>query len=155
MAGRVNSRDPWGGGDDSSGSLIILEPQKWVGKPLPLLADLDIAGRLQAGRWIVVLYHQGCSTCIEALPGYEAMSLARQVALVEMPPYASPADRLIGPGSKAVVRKLSDTKEWFATTPVVLLMQDGVVRDVLEGKAAVGAGVDWEAMKLSAGPGGR
>jgi hypothetical protein len=129
-----------------AGALTILEPEKWAGKTLPILADLDIGERLKTGQWLAVLYHADCSTCREAVPGYERMAMSHPVALLEMPPFAhSGDDRLVPADTKALAGRLSDGREWFATTPVVILLEGGVVRDVVEGKAAVGAVVDWQA----------
>jgi hypothetical protein len=132
-----------------AGSLTILEPEKWIGKSLPLSSDIDVGDRLRIGQWLVVLYHADCSTCREAIPAYDLMSSSHAIAIVEMPPYASSDEKLTSPGSKALIGQLSDNREWFATTPVVLLLDDGVVRDVSEGEPADAVSVDWANMKLN------
>ncbi len=133
-----------------AGGLTILEPREWIGHALPILPHLDIAERLKTGQWLAVLYHADCSTCRKAVPGYERMAGSHPVALLEMPPFAHGVDeRLVPADSPALVGRLTDAREWFATTPVVLLLNDAVVRDVTEGPAAVGAAVDWTGMKLT------
>ncbi|MBN1908521.1 MAG: hypothetical protein JW818_02170 [Pirellulales bacterium] len=84
-------------GDDN---LVIIEPEKWVGKRFPLLPFIEDAPvpeglspsatadgpvplaeqdrrplrqRLAEGRWIVVLYHHDCSECRKAIPKYKKL----------------------------------------------------------------------------------
>lgn len=61
-----------------AGSLTILEPGRWIGRALPLMAEIDIGQRLQSGRWVAVLHQAHCSTCREALPFYEAQARAAE-----------------------------------------------------------------------------
>jgi hypothetical protein len=112
------------------------------------MSDVDVGDRLREGKWLAVLYHIDGSTCREAVPAIERMASSRPVAFLEMPPYASADERLTSINSKALIGRLSDARDWFATTPVVLLLHDGIVRDVVQGERAVGLGVDWEAMRF-------
>lgn len=130
-----------------AGSLTILEPGQWIGRGFPLVAEIDIGDRLRIGRWVAVLHQVHCSTCQEALPFYEAQARdagGHGVALIEMPPHEGAESH----DSHAVRGTLSAGREWFASTPVVLLLEDGMVRDAAEGKPAVALTPDWEAMKL-------
>ncbi|MCY2925131.1 MAG: hypothetical protein NT031_06770, partial [Planctomycetota bacterium] len=121
--------------------IVLLEPETWVGGRFPLLGHITVGEKLSHGRWIVVLFARGCPGCAEALPRYQKMaagSAARgepAVALVEIPrphhPDAPEPARQAGP----LWGRLDDRKDWFVTTPVVLLLADGVVKAAWEGKA--------------------
>ncbi len=123
--------------------VVVLEPEGWIGKPFGLARYIDIGQRIIHGRWTVVLYSDGCDHCQRAVPRYEAFARQNRlkpnvpaVALVEMPPYAPPGQALAGPGSPAVVGRLSDAHEWFAETPVRIDLIDGRVITAAEGKEA-------------------
>lgn len=114
------------GGD----SFVVLEPEAWVGRTLPLLPHIDIGERLREGEWLVVLYRHDCGHCVESLPRYErlaAESAARRVALIEMPPFAPPEADPVSPSTRCVRGRLSDAREWFVQTPAVLATSGGVV----------------------------
>lgn len=56
---------------DAKQSVVLLEPEKWVGRRCPLLPYTDIGEDLSRGRWIVVLYRHDCRQCEAAAPGEE------------------------------------------------------------------------------------
>jgi len=103
--------------------VVLLEPEKWIGKPFPLTEYIDIVEReqLSRGSWIIVFYRHDCPVCQQALPGYERLAEQLQsakeythIALIEIPPYGPevlPINSLCRPG------RLNDGKEWFITTP--------------------------------------
>jgi hypothetical protein len=121
-----------------SGKVIVMEPEKWVGKPFPLLHQIDIGDEVAQGAWLVVLYHHDCPKCVKAIPRYR--ELARQlrfgkkairIALVEMPPYEENHVAAQGVDPPACCRgRLSDVNEWYVATPVELMLQDGTVCEV-------------------------
>ena len=45
------------------GKVVVLEPEKWIGKRFPLLDYIDIGDRLKQGKWLVLLYHHDCPKC--------------------------------------------------------------------------------------------
>ena len=103
------------------GALVVLEPEEWIGKPLPI-ADF-INADLSKGDWIVLLHRHDCPDCQEAAPQYEDLADAQNVAIVEMPPYGS--ERLAeGPALHA---RMPDDRDWFVQTPVEIRVKDGVV----------------------------
>lgn len=59
--------------------LVVLTPEEWIGKRLPLLRHLDVATPLSSGQWRVVLYHHDCAKCREIIPSYEQMAAAAGV----------------------------------------------------------------------------
>lgn len=116
---------------DVSG-IVILEPETWVGRPLPIASEVDVGDKLATGEWLVLLYHHDCPKCLEATPRYRqrAEQLAHEsnacrVALIETPPHAehSPAHR----DAPCLEGRLSDQREWFVQTPVEITLKDGRV----------------------------
>ena len=125
-----------GGADeiDANQEVVLLEPEKWVGRRCPILKYTDIGDELSHGSWIVVLYHHDCTRCQDVVPEYEARASAAaadptapKTAFVAVPPHG---DLLwqFDPGSPCRLGRLTETKTWFVTTPAVLRLQDGVVQ---------------------------
>jgi hypothetical protein len=127
-------------GLEQVGSLTTLEADNLKGKPCPLLQYIDGGSQLSSGAWLVVLYHHDCHTCQQALPLYEryatsADAKSLRVALVEMPPYGDMPE--VSGSPSCLSGRLSDKREWFAQTPLVLLLEDGKVVAAGEGENAV------------------
>ena len=119
-------------------SYEVLEPETWLGKELPILEYIDIASLLEKGNWLILFYHHDCPDCIEAIPKYEqiARELAGnedflRIALIEVPPYGP---TLLTPGSPCIPGRLTDKKQWFITTPAVILLENGTVQNSWEEK---------------------
>jgi hypothetical protein len=115
------------GTDLGDGAVVVLEPMDWAGQRLPLLPHLGADGeRLAEGEWTVLLYHQGCPACQAKL-----QDLARGRA----PSGPHLAVIQVGDGSpdgpaaadQALWLKLTPDRRWFAETPIVLGLKDGVV----------------------------
>ncbi|MGE5612535.1 MAG: hypothetical protein ACM359_25025, partial [Bacillota bacterium] len=113
----------------SSASLLILDPPTWLNQRFPLLDHLDIAPELSTGQWSVLLYHHDCPNCQEVIPRDKNLSRrpAQKVAMIEIPPYGPP---LPDPNPTYLSAKLPDSKEWFVTTPVELILKEGQVVQV-------------------------
>lgn len=116
----------------------VLEPKTWVGRKLPILEHIDIAKSLQEGTWVMLLYHYDCPDCVAALAVYEQMAHDLrgnkdflQFALIEVPPFCPDAENKNRASAHGF---LTNTKEWFVTTPVVALLVDGWVKEVWEVK---------------------
>lgn len=112
----------------------ILEPETWIGKELPILQHIDIADQLKTGNWLVVLYHHDCPSCAEAIPKIEQMSRDLEgnedllkIALIEVPPYAPNNENLTDVNTSCALDKLDQSKEWFVTTPAIMLTQNNTV----------------------------
>jgi hypothetical protein len=109
--------------------LVIVEVSRWKGKPFPLAEFIDIGDTLMQGRWTVALVHHDCSAC-EALILRYAHSLSargnQQIALIEIPPYGPLATHDGG----LVIGHLTDRKEWFVSTPLEIVLDDGIVVQV-------------------------
>jgi thiol-disulfide isomerase/thioredoxin len=134
----------WGSGTEATDAdsvatqnLVVLEPEKWIGKRFSLFEYIDIGERLSTGSWVLVFYHHDCSKCQEAIPKYERLAQelkesgqAIQVALIQVPPY----------GTLGLVEnqirwrgRLSNRKEWFVITPYEVRLTDGQVTAVSTG----------------------
>jgi hypothetical protein len=121
---------------------VVLEPEKWIGSWFTLAGHIDDVGKqLTAGRWVVLLVHRDCDHCIAAVPRYVSAVTATgdrwHLALIEMPPYAdAPAAPpwQLAPGQ--IAGRLDTSRDWFATTPVAVYLNDGKVVAAHEGEAA-------------------
>jgi hypothetical protein len=105
--------------------LVILEPEKWIGKELPIADDIDLD--LSHGEWTAALHRHDCPACHAALPTYEELaSMGKNVALIEVPPFGN----MNLSESDCVHGQLTDDREWFVQTPVEIKLQDGIVTAV-------------------------
>jgi hypothetical protein len=110
---------------------IALQPETWLGKELPLAQYIDIGAELMQSEWIVVLFHQSCNDCREALPFYEAMAeklceqhATRRIALIEVSSFGMeerPASAYCRVG------RLTPQHDWFVSTPAEIELVDGLV----------------------------
>jgi hypothetical protein len=131
-------------GDDR---FVVLEPQQWIGKRLPLLGHIDLGDQLARGQWTLVLYHHDCPHCQESLPQIKKLAgtflntkssssksnTGGRFALVEMPPYTPKDSDAAVSKLNCTTAKLSNSRDWFAVTPTLLSLKDGKVTTVVEG----------------------
>lgn len=129
----------------------VLEPKTWISKRLPILEYIDIGMQLEKGRWLLLLYHHNCSDCLEILPQYGRISHdlvghenILRIALLELPPYAKSMDTKIFFSVSFARAKLNDCKEWFVTTPVLVLMLDGIVQAIRETNVPTSLDAIWD-----------
>lgn len=125
---------------------VVLEPETWVGKKLPLSTHIDIGSQLAKGDWTVVLYHNDCPYCRKLIPEYRkgsaklASGVSGRLAFVEIPPYASDdEDIILKPSDHYKLGRLADIREWFVATPTVLGLSGGKVVSVSQAEAAPGS----------------
>ena len=130
-----------------NGKVVVLEPDKWIGKRFPLLDYIDIGDRLQRGTWLVVLYQHDCPDCCE-VSSFFAQSAALsgnplgqdrnlRISLVQIPPYGDAqgtgfadhkGQRALG---RLVEGRLSRDHDWFVQAPVAILVTNGKSEHVL------------------------
>ncbi len=105
------------------GQLVVLEPERWVGRRFPLLEHIDVGSKLAQGEWTVVLYHDQCPKCRKRI-ALERRTAGREgkLALVEMPPYSAAP-----PPAGALHGRLSNAFERFAVAPLVVRLREGTV----------------------------
>ncbi len=125
-----------------SGDFVVLEPEKWIGKTFPLVKYVDVGKRLIEGEWVVVLHRHDCPACQVELPRYEQLARdsgsqpdARRVMLLEIPPFADEGDPPRVSETSVVRGRLQDSRTWFVSTPVALLLEDGVTAGFLKSLA--------------------
>ena len=113
----------------------LLEPEEWIGKELPILDYIDINDKLKTGNWLVLFYHYDCPGCQEAMAELEKLSpqarfegLFFDIAIIEVPPYGNPIE------TNCLYGRLFDVKEWFITTPAIVLLKNGEVTQTWEQK---------------------
>tara|TARA_R110002167_G_scaffold101723_3_gene264689 strand:+ start:5025 stop:5918 length:894 start_codon:yes stop_codon:yes gene_type:complete len=124
------------------GSFVVLQPEKWVGQPLPIGSAIDVFEQLKHDQCILLLYHHDCSKCQEVLPLYEEIAAKKlsnisTIALIEVPPYGKLHRHLT---NSLLHGRLSDEKDWFVKTPTEIVLEDGIVTKI---------SVDSELMSLS------
>lgn len=107
------------------GGITILEPERWIGRKLPILDFIDLD--MSKGKWNVLLHRHDCPVCQATLPRFVAIAAevpSSHTALIEVPPYGEP--RFSGDAT-VYCGRLQDSREWFVHTPVELQLIDGVV----------------------------
>ena len=109
------------------GDVVVLEPEKWVGKRFPLIEYMDIRADVREGEWAVLLYHHNCPKCletIEELPRIAQRLGGARAAAIEVPPISGGV-LTTKPG--VVLGRLSDSVAWRVMTPVLVSLQNGIV----------------------------
>ena len=121
-----------------SGSVIVLRPDEWMNRPLPLLPYIKSEKPIDRGQCRVVLLHTDCSECARALPGIEeaAKSRAERTVLIEVPSPTSERSSIIPSSAFCEVAYLDASYEWFVKTPVVIDLWDGQVVTEASGSRA-------------------
>jgi len=134
-----------------NGKLVILEPHKWLHHRLPVLKDIvtqrggrALGKQIAAGQWTVMFYHASCDECRATIPVYE--QLAQQetlsgkrahVALVRVPTGSGASTRGLFHSDLPLHATLDAGHQWFATTPIVVELRDGIVHRVATGRSAM------------------
>jgi hypothetical protein len=114
------------------GRIVVLEPEKWIGKRFPLLSYIDIGDTLKDGEWLVLLYRYDCPKCrtaIQDLPRTIRTFGVRQIALVEMPPYGDVQEVPEIDVFSLLTGRLNDSKRWFVQAPVTIVLHNGFVEE--------------------------
>jgi hypothetical protein len=106
------------------------DPEEWIGRRLPLLADVDIGRVLASGEWEVVLFRHDCPDCESLLASERRFPKVppdgRRVAFISIPPH----DRFVSDELQSagrIVGELSDRNGWAVTTPLVISLRNGIV----------------------------
>lgn len=126
------------------GTLVVLEPASWVNTPFPFFNEIDCGNQLRRGRWLLVLYHYDCDSCRQAIPKYRSLALNSRndsgqpyLAFIAVPPLAPGGQDPVPPSASYAHLSLRPDHDWFATTPVVVALQDGKVLVAADGENAV------------------
>jgi hypothetical protein len=144
------------------GELVVLEPEKWTGEKFSLADHIDAGSQLKTGQWIVLLVHHDCEHCATAVPRYIAAfgtsaafptsdpqprapdSPPARLAVIELPPFGDPADPPPWQLPPYVLSgRLDGSRDWFATTPVAIVVKDGIMISAKEADAAENPDPSW------------
>jgi len=118
---------------------VVLEPQTWTGKELPILNNINISNQINKGDWIIVFYHNGCPPCEYEIPRYNdlaqdflAKNISVKIAVIECPPHEKNSfgdflpfctkGKLLIQGKKMIIR-----------TPLAIICSDGIVQYKTQG----------------------
>jgi len=103
---------------------IVLRPEEWKGRSLPIMDFIEDSSELAAGEWAVVLYHADCKQCEQLLSKSDEISGNVKLAFVEVPPHKMP--RMKNRGDLRW-HTLDDTYSWFVQTPALFRLHNGRV----------------------------
>lgn len=110
-------------------------------KPWPMAEHVDVMDKLDSDISVVYLYRYDCPNCREDIDEFEQIvkqfagnEQAIKFAYIAVPPYPSPEQELVPDDTPAVRGKLSDEKEWYFETPIVVVLADGKVANVWQGE---------------------
>jgi hypothetical protein len=123
-----------------AGETVLLEPEEWVGKELPIARYIDVAEEISRGEWTAVLVHDTCVGCKALIPKLadraRALRPARcaKIALILMPENGKSQydvlKELVSKDALFLNGRLDLSHEWLAATPIVLQLRDGKVISV-------------------------
>jgi uncharacterized membrane protein YphA (DoxX/SURF4 family) len=127
-----------------AGSLVVLEPEKWSGRVFAFAEHIDVGAQLLHGRWVVLLVHNDCDHCARAVPRYLAAmdgDARARLAVIQMPPTDQPPPWQLGP--QVLSGRFDTSRDWFASTPVAVLIVDGRVIVARDGDSAARPDRSW------------
>jgi len=104
--------------------LIILEPEKWIDQELPLFpyfVEPHEGDLLKQGKWKLILVHIICEKCQEMLADLET-NATENIAIAVIP--ARSGEQM--PEIPFPTFVLNDTIDWFAETPRVIELSEGI-----------------------------
>lgn len=109
--------------------LVIIEPEKWVGKPFPLSSFVERSEELDEGEWTVIFLVRDCDLCHAIAEAQSEAASGTRIAFLEVPPYGL---------EEAGVKKhghwfrLDQSKDWFVEAPVSVILANGIVTRVAD-----------------------
>ena len=104
--------------------MILLEPETWIGKEFPLIsrfAEPEGAEVLLQGTWSVLLVQPDCPECVQKIAELEEKK-PENIAIVVIP--SRGGERVLRTSFPTFV--LDGENGWFATTPRVIELSEGV-----------------------------
>ena len=114
--------------------------EQWVGKRLrdqsvAVLITRPIPADLEKGRWVVMFFREDCEHCHAVLDRHFSPKVPLRTLLVAVPD-ADPAAALPNPCGECQIRTLPKGPDWVIGTPVLLSIEDGVVKAFVGGQDA-------------------
>ncbi len=124
-------------GSNGDSQLVLLEPETWVGKRLPISKYINKPD-LTADLWLVVFYHDGCKSCQAVVPEFQQIArewkqtaFKRQIVFIRVPDGEDTIDQLVNENFDYAHGQLNNSYDWFMPTPTVLVVDNGLVRNVI------------------------
>jgi len=121
---------------EPDGRLVVLEPDRWIGKRCPLFPFTDLGDALAVGRWEVILVHPDCPKCRQAMDNVsraaDSDSRYRGVGIALIAVTATPAHGLTLSSDVTARRDLEvgylrPQHRWVVQTPASFWLDQGVV----------------------------
>ena len=120
---------------DKTDRYEVLKPAEWVvNREWPILEYIDVADSLRSNICVVLLYKSECDDCHQAITLYEQLSRdmsenadSLRFALIELSPYALPADNPVSADTTCVQGRVDDDRDWYGKTPIVAVLEDGLL----------------------------
>jgi len=128
------------------GRVVILEPEKWLGKRFPLLPYIEdypgprpsgvppLRERLAVGRWLIVLYRPDCPKCRAVIFKWKRKARENvgwddlpRLALLELPPYDALEQQRYFSGWSYESGRIRSSRKWFVETPWRFVLEEGIV----------------------------
>ncbi len=133
----TSSGSPWPVQPSTLQPYYLPQFEQWVGKPLreqsvAALISLPIPSDLETGRWIVMFFREDCEHCHAVLDRHFTPTVPLRTLLVAVPD-ANPEAVLPNPCSECQLRTLPKGPDWVIGTPVLLSVEDGIVKAMLSG----------------------
>ena len=104
--------------------VVILEPDSWQGKTLPLFSYIRSDIDFSVGKWTLVLYEAKCDNCKKVLQ--ELDSNDQSILLVDVAGKMNNEIRQMFTTKPWAWGVLSPEKQWFIKTPTILETNDGI-----------------------------
>jgi hypothetical protein len=125
--------------DVAPGSIVVLHPEDWIGRRLPLLGAIEIDADLGHGDWVVFVSSPGCARC-DAVPmtvrglrdALDSIEDSTQIAIVQIPPHRAP--RGVHQQLPSAQGALNDDLIWIAEAPITLRLCNSVVTGTWSGE---------------------
>lgn len=144
-------------------SLVVLRPERWVGDRFPLLGHIDIGQQFASGKWVVVFYHGDCPDCRRLLLEYKRSVVGgrkprggHRVAFVWVRDLGgTAAQRPLRSDGSYVVGSLSDSKDWFISTPAIVCLNDAIVAWAADDREDIGVSMLIDAVASRQSSGGK
>ncbi|MDR1291324.1 MAG: hypothetical protein LBK06_08985, partial [Planctomycetaceae bacterium] len=104
--------------------------ETWKDKEFPLIAHFTQPADgeiLKQGTWTIILIHTDCPNCRKLISEMENQNTTN-IALIEIP---SPATEYLSISKISFpIFKLDESNEWFAVTPCVIVLVDGICTSI-------------------------
>ena len=118
-------------------NIVVLEPEKWIGLPCPLLKHLSAPLDIASGPLTLLLVHPDCPKCQELLMKCEVAVTTRPISkifqsglvIVEVPSLGqapSLVRRQASEQSCLIWTSLRPSYTWYVRTPVAIKVVDGL-----------------------------